>query len=87
MLGYDNWPETGEIDIMEYVGEKDWASAAVHGQGYSGETPFVNRLYFGKNNDVTHWHVYAVDWTPDRRYQAANGRVELKARRAWMGDW
>ncbi|MBV9986071.1 MAG: glycoside hydrolase family 16 protein [Chitinophagaceae bacterium] len=65
VLGTGRWPETGEIDIMEYVGEKDWASAAVHGPGYSGETPFVNRLYFPETNDVTNWHIYSVDWTPD----------------------
>jgi beta-glucanase (GH16 family) len=65
MLGKGRWPESGEIDIMEYVGEKDWASAAVHGPGYSGETPFVNKLYFPGGNDVTNWHVYTVDWTPD----------------------
>ena len=65
MLGNGNWPDAGEIDVMEYIGEPDWASAAVHGPGYSGETPFVNRLYFAGNNDVTQWHVYAVDWTPD----------------------
>lgn len=65
VLGTGRWPESGEIDILEYVGEKDWVSAAVHGPGYSGETPFVNRLYFPAHNDVTNWHVYAVDWTPD----------------------
>lgn len=65
LLGNGLWPETGEIDVMEYVGEKDWASAAVHGSGYFGETPFVNRQYFPANNDVTQWHVYAVDWTPE----------------------
>jgi len=65
ILGSGRWPESGEIDIMEYVGEKDWASAAVHGPGYSGETPFVDRLYFDSANDVTNWHVYAVDWTPE----------------------
>ena len=65
LLGNGLWPETGEIDVMEYVGEKDWASAAVHGSGYFGETPFVNRQYFPENNDVTQWHVYAVDWTPE----------------------
>ncbi len=65
MLGAGRWPDIGEIDIMEYIGEKDWASAAVHGPGYSGETPFVNRLYFHESNDVTNWHIYAVDWTPD----------------------
>lgn len=64
-MGRGRWPDTGEIDIMEYVGEKDWASAAVHGPGYSGETPFVDRLYFPPNNDVTQWHTYAVEWTPD----------------------
>lgn len=65
ILGAGKWPDIGEIDIMEYVGEPDWASAAVHGPGYSGETPFVNRLYFAAENDVTNWHIYAVDWTPD----------------------
>ncbi len=65
MLGVGRWPDIGEIDIMEYIGEKDWASAAVHGPGYSGETPFVNRLYFPEGNDVTNWHIYAVDWAPD----------------------
>ena len=65
LLGNGNWPESGEIDIMEYIGESDWASAAVHGSGYSGETPFVNRLYFKGKNDVTQWHIYAVDWTTD----------------------
>ena len=65
ILGTGRWPDTGEIDILEYVGEKDWASAAVHGPGYSGETPFVNRLYFPAGNDVTSWHIYSVDWAPD----------------------
>jgi beta-glucanase (GH16 family) len=65
MLGKGRWPDCGEIDIMEYVGEKDWASAALHGPGYSGETPFVDRLYFSENNDVTNWHIYTVEWSPD----------------------
>ncbi len=65
MLGTGNWPETGEIDIMEYVGEKDWASSAVHGKGYSGDAGLVDRLYFIAGNDVTNWHTYTVEWTPD----------------------
>ena len=46
MLGNDRWPDTGEIDIMEYVGEKDWIGVALHGPGYSGETPLVNKYFF-----------------------------------------
>jgi beta-glucanase (GH16 family) len=65
MLGYGNWPDCGETDIMEFVGEHDWASAAVHGPHYSGETPFVNRYYFPSGQSAQQWHVYAVEWTPD----------------------
>ena len=61
-LGTGRWPETGEIDIMEYVGEPDWVSAALHGPGYSGETPLVNKLYLTPDGDATEWHVYSVAW-------------------------
>jgi len=64
-MGNGKWPDTGEIDIMEYVGEPDWTSVALHGPGYSGETPLVNKVYFPPDNDATKWHVYAVDWSPE----------------------
>lgn len=64
-LGAGRWPESGEIDIMEYVGEPDWTGVALHGPGYSGETPLVNKVFFEQGNDVTQWHVYSVDWTKD----------------------
>jgi beta-glucanase (GH16 family) len=90
ILGNGKWPETGEIDVMEYVGEKDWASAAVHGSGYSGETPFVNRQYFEKNNDVTKWHVYGVDWTPESLTFKYDGVIMFrvtKSMAAHYGAW
>jgi beta-glucanase (GH16 family) len=87
ILGNGMWPETGEIDVMEYVGEKDWASAAVHGPGYSGETPFVNRQYFDKGNDVTHWHVYAVDWTPDNLDFKYDGKLMFRVNRHMAGHY
>ena len=60
-LGNGRWPDTGEIDVMENVGEPSWTSVALHGPGYFGNTPLVKRAPV----DVTDWHVYAVDWTPD----------------------
>lgn len=66
LLGsHGHWPDCGELDIMEYVGETDWTSVAVHGPGYSGETPLVNKRYFPAHKDATCWHVYSIDWTPD----------------------
>ncbi|RCH55699.1 glycoside hydrolase family 16 protein [Mucilaginibacter hurinus] len=90
LLGNGNWPETGEIDIMEYVGEKDWVSAAVHGPGYSGETPFVNRQYFEKGNEATGWHVYAVDWTPNEMLFKYDGKLMFRVNRKMVehyGKW
>ncbi len=90
MLGTGDWPACGEIDIMEYVGEKDWASAAVHGPGYFGETPFVNRQYFAAGNDVTQWHVYAVDWTPDALNFKYDGKLMFRVNRKMAqhyGKW
>ena len=63
-MGKSKWPDTGEIDIMESIGEADWTSAAVHGPGYSGENGLVNKLYFPTENDATAWHIYSVDWSP-----------------------
>ncbi len=65
-LGGGRWPDTGESDIMENVGEPDWTSVALHGPGYFGETPLVNKAFFPPGKDVTDWHVYSVDWQPDR---------------------
>jgi beta-glucanase (GH16 family) len=60
-MGYGSWPDTGEIDAMEYVGEPGWTSAGVHGPGYSGEAGLVNKRFFPPGEDATGWHVYAVE--------------------------
>lgn len=64
-LGTGPWPATGEIDVMENVGERDWTSVALHGPGYSGDTPLVKRQPFAAPDNITNWHVYSVDWAPD----------------------
>jgi len=60
-LGNGRWPDTGEIDVMENVGESGWTSVALHGPGYFGDTPLVKRAPI----DVADWHVYSVEWTAD----------------------
>ena len=90
MLGNDQWPGTGEIDIMEYVGEKDWIGVALHGPGYSGETPLVNKYFFADGEDVTDWHVYAVEWTEDQLVFQVDGRTIYRVTRPMVenyGDW
>ena len=90
LLGNGEWPGTGEIDIMEYVGEKDWTGVALHGPGYSGETPLVNKFFFPEGTDVTDWHVYAVEWTRDAILFEIDGRLTYRITRPMVehyGEW
>jgi beta-glucanase (GH16 family) len=56
------WPNVGEIDIMEYVGrEPDLVIGTIHGPGYSGAggRSGWNRQEFEIADD---FHTYAIDW-------------------------
>ena len=64
LLGGGDWPGTGEIDIMENVGDPSWVNAAMHGPGYSGDTPLVKRTAI-PGFTVTDWHVYSTRWSAD----------------------
>jgi beta-glucanase (GH16 family) len=66
MLGSDigsvGWPNSGEIDIMEHVGfTPELSHGALHGPGYSGNTPIFGTHSFGESIDAN-FHVYAIDW-------------------------
>jgi beta-glucanase (GH16 family) len=69
MLGVENgcggWPACGEIDIMENRGRlPKVASSALHGPGYSGNTPLVHGYQVtGAIPDFTaDFHVFACEW-------------------------
>ena len=90
LLGNGQWPETGEIDIMEYVGESDWTGVALHGPGYSEETPIVNKFFFPEGEDAAQWHTYAVEWTKDAVLFEVDGRLTYRATRDMVdfyGEW
>lgn len=90
LLGNGTWPDTGEIDIMEYVGEPDWIGVALHGPGYSGETPLVNKYVFPPETDATDWHVYAVEWERDEIRFTVDDRLIYRVTRPMVdfyGDW
>ncbi len=70
MLGPDlngsNWPDCGEIDIMEYVGkEPDLIMGTAHGPGYSGALG-ITQWNRQTNNIADDFHTYAIEWEPDQ---------------------
>jgi beta-glucanase (GH16 family) len=89
-LGNGNWPDCGEIDMMETVGDSSWISNALHGPKYFGDTPLTYRYIFPKNTDVSQWHTYSLDWTPDLLVFKTDGMVTYKVTRAMVehyGRW
>ena len=67
MLGHnvpvEGWPAGGEIDIMENKGsEPTISSSAVHGPGYSGNTPFAHRYKLDAGSFAEDFHTFAVEW-------------------------
>ncbi len=69
MLGTDipdvGWPQSGEIDIMEYVSRlPNEIFGTIHGPGYAGGASFGNTLTFTEPV-ASEYHTYAVEWMPD----------------------
>jgi len=88
-LGDGRWPDTGEIDIMEHVGDPTWTSVALHGPGYFGDTPLVKRAPV-RNASIDDWHVYSVDWTADTLVFRTDGRETYRVTREMVekyGQW
>ena len=61
------WPRCGEIDIMENIGkEPNLVHGTLHGPGYSGEHAFGAPIALETGAYADDFHVYAVEWEPNR---------------------
>lgn len=62
------WPQTGEIDIMEYRGQEPRVVlGTIHGPGYSGGESIGRRFRTTEEEGFdADFHVYAVEWDPAR---------------------
>ncbi|HEY8165530.1 MAG TPA: glycoside hydrolase family 16 protein [Gemmatimonadaceae bacterium] len=57
------WPQCGELDIMENHGStSSGISSAVHGPGYSGNTPFVRGYALTQGSFSDDFHIFSVEW-------------------------
>jgi beta-glucanase (GH16 family) len=80
------WPACGELDIMENKGSAPSStSSAIHGPGYSGNTPFAHSNTLGSGTFGEDFHTFGVEWDGDvvrfsvdgtTHYSVSRGEVE-----------
>ena len=64
--GTEIWPQIGEIDIMEYVGDEPTRIfGTVHGPGYSGGESISKSFELVNDRFDTGFHVFGIEWGPD----------------------
>ena len=81
-----NWPDCGEIDIMEYIGRQpDLIMGTAHGPGYAGALGLSmwNRQKFNIADD---YHTYAIDWEEGRIDWYFDGNLYYSVTPADIGD-
>lgn len=60
-IGTVGWPACGEIDVMEYAGNKiNKITAALHHPGHSGGNPDMGSTTI--TNAESDFHIYSLDW-------------------------
>ena len=71
LLGDDSngtqiWPQIGEIDIMEFVGDEPTkVFGTVHGPGYSGGESISKSYELENDRFDAGFHVFGIEWGPN----------------------
>lgn len=75
---YGGWPRSGEIDILEHVGyEPNDVHYAIHTEKYNHMHDTQKRHTVPCPSSFTDFHVYAMEWHPDRIEWHLDGEIKF----------
>jgi beta-glucanase (GH16 family) len=64
---YGDWPDSGEIDIMEHLGyDQGWLHASTHSHTRNRQRDNQETGLLDVPNCIDAFHVYVLEWLPDR---------------------
>jgi len=82
------WPDSGEIDVMETVGhEVERSFATLHTAAYNHAIGTQRQGILSVPEMYTSWHVYAADWYPDHITCSVDGKEFFTVRKNEGDDW
>jgi beta-glucanase (GH16 family) len=89
-----SWPNCGELDIMENHGSQPATiSSAIHGPGYSGQTPFAHATSLQGRDFSSDFHRFSVAWDStlvrffvDDTLHYSVARAAVEHRGSWVFD-
>lgn len=83
------WPQTGEIDVMEYRGQEPTViHGTLHGPGYSGIKAFTRRFELQAARFDQDFHDFTVEWDEDQVSWRVDGHLYHRIKRNYVpGDW
>jgi beta-glucanase (GH16 family) len=83
-----SWPACGELDIMENRGSApSVSSSAVHGPGYSGNTPVAQAASLSSGTFADAFHTFGVEWNANTVTFYVDGVAHYGVARAQMQDF
>lgn len=63
----DVWPQIGEIDIMEYLGdEPTQVFGTIHGPQFSGAESISKEYVLENDRFDTGFHIFGIEWSPNK---------------------
>ena len=69
------WPQCGEIDILEAVGQEPKSLlGTIHGPGYFGDAGITQKIHHSKKLS-SDFHTYAILWSPNKIQWLFDGEV------------
>lgn len=82
-----NWPDIGEIDIMEHVGhDMGVVHASAHSKDYQWQIGTQKTATIKIKNASTKFNVYVLEWTPDKLKAFFNDHLYFEYENEKLGE-
>ena len=88
-VSYGDWPNSGEIDIMEHVGKEEWVHQTVHNAKLT-DAEGASSATHKTNYEINGYNTYGIVWEPTKIEFFVNDQLQYtyhKPQNATAAEW